>query len=84
MKNPWLKKNPWLIMWLSGANAVASQARAQASAEATRQARRTIDQGTKDMTRLWTDLWWPAAATPAAPKTTRRSKASGTQRARRR
>jgi len=34
MKNPWLKKNPFLSMWLSGANSVASHARSQAAAEA--------------------------------------------------
>lgn len=81
MKNPWLKKNPWLSMWLSGANAVASQARAQASAEATRQARRTIDQGTKDMARLWTESWWPSAA--LLPGSPRRSKATTAKRTRR-
>ena len=33
MKNPWLKKNPFMSMWLSGANAITGKAR---SAEATR------------------------------------------------
>jgi hypothetical protein len=38
MTNPWLKKNPWLSMWMSGANAVLGSARARATAEAKRQA----------------------------------------------
>jgi hypothetical protein len=36
MKNPWTKKNPFLSMWLSGANAVAGSARGQATAAAKR------------------------------------------------
>ncbi len=28
MKNPWLKKNPFMSMWLSGANTVLNSARA--------------------------------------------------------
>ncbi|WP_316157752.1 hypothetical protein [Cupriavidus sp. BIC8F] len=34
MKNPWLKKNPMLSMWLSGANGVIGAARERAMAEA--------------------------------------------------
>ena len=37
MSNPWLKKNPFLSMWLSGANAVAGAARVRATAELNRQ-----------------------------------------------
>jgi hypothetical protein len=32
MKNPWMKKNPFLSMWLSGANAAAGAARGHAAA----------------------------------------------------
>ena len=38
MKNPWLKKNPLMSMWMSGANAVFGAARGRANAEARRQA----------------------------------------------
>ena len=31
MKNPWLKKNPLMSMWLSGANAMLGVARSQAT-----------------------------------------------------
>jgi hypothetical protein len=37
MSNPWLKKNPFMSMWLSGANAVAGAARGRATAELNRQ-----------------------------------------------
>jgi hypothetical protein len=33
VKNPWLKKNPILSMWLSGANVVAGLLRARATAQ---------------------------------------------------
>ena len=39
MSNPWMKKNPFLSMWLSGANAVAGAARGRIVAEVTRQAK---------------------------------------------
>ena len=38
MTNPWLKKNPWLSMWLSGANAALGSTRGHATAETKRQA----------------------------------------------
>jgi len=68
MSNPWLKKNPWLSMWMSGVNTVASHARAQAKAET----RRTIDQGMKDSIDFWTKAWFPNVVPPAAPKRRRR------------
>jgi poly(hydroxyalkanoate) depolymerase family esterase len=37
MSNPWLKKNPFMSMWLSGANSVANTARARIGAEMNRQ-----------------------------------------------
>jgi hypothetical protein len=40
MSNPWLKKNPFMSMWLSAANRVAGTLRGQATAQATAQARR--------------------------------------------
>lgn len=38
MSNPWLKKNPFMSMWLSGANTVMGSARAQVNAAAKREA----------------------------------------------
>lgn len=65
MKNPWTKKNPFLSMWLSGANAVAGSARSRASAQAKRQATTVMNQGMKQIT----DFWTGALITPPARKT---------------
>jgi len=54
MKNPWGKKNPFLSMWLSGANAVAGAARSRATAEAKRQASSAMTRGAKQMVDAWT------------------------------
>ena len=35
MSNPWLKKNPFMSLWRSGANKVMGSARGQATATAT-------------------------------------------------
>ena len=64
MSQPWLKKNPFMSMWLSGANAVAGSARAQAQ----RQTGAAIQKATRYMFGLWTGAMKP----PAAAKRTRR------------
>jgi hypothetical protein len=63
-ENPWTKKNPFMSMWLSGANAVIGSARSRATAETKRQANALITQGTKQMIDLWTNALTP----PAKPK----------------
>ena len=55
MKNPWGKKNPFLSMWLSGANAIAGAARSRVTAEAKRQTSAAITRGTKQATKQMTD-----------------------------
>jgi len=62
MKNPWGKKNPFLSMWLSGANAMAGAARGRASAEAKRQAAAATTRGAKAATKYWTDALFPPPA----------------------
>lgn len=57
MKNPWTRKNPFLSMWLSSANAVAGSARGHATAAAKRGA---------------TAFWSAALAPPKAAKKKRR------------
>ncbi|WP_213231620.1 hypothetical protein [Caballeronia sp. NK8] len=52
MKNPWVKKNPFMSMWLSGANAVIGSARGRATAQAKRQVA----------------TFWSEALTPSKPK----------------
>ena len=54
MSNPWLKKNPFMSMWLSGANSVANSARGRIAAEARRQSSTAINKATQDMFALWT------------------------------
>ena len=40
MASPWLKKNPFMSMWLSSANVAAGRARVQARAEIRKQVMR--------------------------------------------
>ena len=54
MKNPWTKKNPFLSMWLSGANAITGSARSRALAESRRQASTMTTKSAKQMTNFWT------------------------------
>jgi hypothetical protein len=46
MARPWLKKNPFMSLWLSGANTAADRARMQARAAITKQ-----------VTRFWSGAW---------------------------
>jgi hypothetical protein len=62
MKNPWIKKNPLLSMWLSGANAVAGSARSRATAEAKRQAATMMTHGVKQIARFWSGALTPPAS----------------------
>ena len=52
MRNPWLKKNPFMSMWLSGANAVLGAARSRATAQAKRQATTMMSDGAKQVVRF--------------------------------
>ncbi len=63
MKNPWLKKNPLLSMWMSAANSVAGAARGRATAEARRHASAQMAQNANRMTR-----WWAEALGASPPR----------------
>ncbi len=67
MANPWTKKNPFMSMWLSGANAATSRARGYAAAEAKRQQTAI----TKQATRLWTSAWLDAVTPKRSKKRAR-------------
>jgi len=54
MSNPWLKKNPFMSMWLSGANSVANSARGRIAAQAKRQTTTAVNKAASDMFTLWT------------------------------
>jgi hypothetical protein len=62
MSNPWLKKNPFMSMWLSGANQVANTARGKITAETKRQSTAAVTKATNDMLDAW------SGATTGAPK----------------
>ena len=55
MSNPWLKKNPFMSMWLSGANSVANSARGRIAAEAQRQSATAVQRAAGDIFSMWTD-----------------------------
>jgi len=61
-------KNPFLSMWLSGANAWAGAARGFWAAEFQRQQTAMLNEMTKQMVRFWTGAW----ALPPSPRSDRR------------
>ena len=68
MSNPWLKKNPFMSMWLSGANSVAHSARGRIAAEAKRQSTTAVNKAARDMFTIWTE----AITGSSAPKRRRK------------
>lgn len=71
MTNPWLKKNPFMSLWLSQANRVAGMARAQSTAQAKRSAARTA--AAYNPLSVITDLWL-GTALAAKPAKVRRKR----------
>jgi hypothetical protein len=57
MKNPWLKKNPFLSMWMSGANRVAGTARGHAVAAIKREAAQASRSATSAAAKQVLDFW---------------------------
>ena len=57
MANPWLKKNPFMSAWLSGANTIANSARGRIAAEAKRQSSTAMTRATNEMFSAWTDAF---------------------------
>jgi hypothetical protein len=72
MKNPWTRKNPFLSMWLSGANGVAGAARGRASAEAKRQGTKAMQEGTRQMMNFWSGGLLGHAPPKSPPKKRKR------------
>jgi len=62
MSNPWLKENPFMSMWLTGANSVANRARARMTAEAKRQTSAALTKATNEMFTAWTGSFSRATA----------------------
>jgi len=65
-------KNPFMSMFLSGANRIANTARGYATAAVKREAARNTRQMTKVWTKAWTDALLPGAAAPRRKKTSRK------------
>jgi len=55
MKNPWLKRNPFMSLWLSGANAIMGAAVNNVRSQVKRQTSAAISGNSKQAARLWTD-----------------------------
>ena len=66
--NPWVKKNPFMSMWLSAANKTANSARGQATSAAKRQVAATQAEATRQIL----DFWSGKPMKAAAKKKTRR------------
>jgi hypothetical protein len=67
MTHPWLKKNPFMSLWLSGANKVAGSMRGHAAAQAQRQAAQAQRQAAAAMTNATRDILtlWTGALAPS-------------------
>jgi len=52
--NPWLKKNPFMSMWLSAFNTVAGSVQGHAMQQAKRQAASSATRATKTVFDAWT------------------------------
>ena len=64
MSNPWLKKNPFMSMWMSGANSIAGSMRGHAK----RQAATAATHATNEIANFWAKALTP----PHPPKKKRR------------
>lgn len=72
LKNPWLKKNPFLSVWLSAANSTMSRARGYGTAavrrEVNKAATTAATAGTKQAINFWASVLTP----PKAPRRKRK------------
>lgn len=74
MTNPWLKKNPFMSLWLSTAHRMAGAIRGQAAAHAKRQSAAAMHAGTLEAVRQWCEAVAPVPAPAPARKTTARKR----------
>ena len=73
MSNPWLKKNPFMSMWLSGANKVMGSARAQANAAVKREANKASAAVTTVAAQQVTEFWTNSLTKPPSAVRKRRT-----------
>lgn len=70
MTNPFTKKNPFMSMWMSGANQVAGKARSAMQAAARRQQTAAGTEAARAITSFWSGFF-SSAFTGRRPKTRR-------------
>ena len=75
MKNPWQKKNPFLSMWMSGANRVAGTARAHTAAAIKREVAQASQSATSAGAKQVLDFWANAIGASAPAKAKAKAKA---------
>jgi len=73
MSNPWLKKNPFMSLWLSAANKAMGSARGTASAAAKREVDKASAAVTAAAARQVTDFWTDTLTKPPAATRKRRT-----------
>jgi len=73
MSNPWLKKNPFMSLWLSGANKLMGSARGQATAAVKREASKASAAMTEAAAQQVTEFWTNTRAKPPAAARKRRT-----------
>jgi hypothetical protein len=76
MSNPWLKKNPFMSMWLSSANRMAAPVRGQVAAQARRQVNAVADAAVAEGVKFWTEALMPVRARKARARSKVASKAA--------
>ena len=62
MSNPWLKKNPYMSMWLSGANRIAGSMMGHATAQAKRQTNAAMTNMASEGMKMWVEALSPIAS----------------------
>ena len=72
MKNPWVKKNPFMSLWLSGANRVAGKARGQIAATIKRESAKASREASAAGTKQVLDFWRTALGGAASGRKKRR------------
>ena len=73
MSNPWLKKNPFMSLWLSGANKVIGSARGQATAAMKREATKVGAAASAVAAKQVTDFWTQTVTKPSPTARKRRA-----------
>ena len=65
MKNPWIKKNPFMSMWLSGVHRAIGASRGQIAGSIQREARKSAGANAEALTGQVLEFWGRAIGGPA-------------------